>query len=126
MSKPINISFNGGNNPLFTQYIYKLTVYHNNISSVFEESTTEKYITILTNKHNIMFDSIKCYELNVTVLSFGTEYYNIKNMFNIDDINVHKDNNIYIEFLKNKDDTTNCCIYLTTDNSRIFFTPPNY
>ena len=51
----------------------------------------------------------------------------VSNRFNLtDESHLYKDSTIYIEFTKNDDNNTNCCIYLTNTNNRLFFTPPNY
>jgi hypothetical protein len=129
-SRPINVSlFRGGKHDhLFTHYIYHLTLYlKNDMPKYFEETINEKYINIFSFNNNIHFDNIISYELNIIIVSFNTIEYTIKNNFNIiDDTHMYKDNSIYIEFTKNKDNNTNCCIHLTSDNSRLFFTPPNY
>lgn len=127
-SKPINISFfGGGDDSIFCQNIFTLTIFHKNTSTRFEDAANTNYINIITSEDNIKFDDIKCYELTVTTISFVNETYTINNMFNVeDDTHVYKENNLYIEFRKNPDGTTNCCIHINKDNSRIFFTPPNY
>lgn len=125
----MNISLFGGgrNDHLFTQYIFHLTIYYkNNTSLIIEETTNEKYINIFSFKNNIIFNDIDMYELNITIISFNTLTYNIKNKITTDDIYLYKDNQIYIEITKNKDNYANCCIHLRFDNSRLFFTPPNY
>lgn len=127
-SKPINISFfGGGDDKMFCQNIFHLTVFHNNTATTFEDASNDKYINIITSSDSVQFDSIKCYELTVNMISFVNETYSIKNMFTVeDDMHVHKENNIYIEFRKNEDGTANCCIHINKQDSRIFFTPPNY
>lgn len=127
-SNPINISFfGGGDDKIFCQNIFDLTIFHNNTSTTFEDASNDKYINIITSDDNINFDSIKCYELTVKMVSLVNEIYSIKNMFTIeDDMHVFKENNIYIEFIKNENGTANCCIHVSKQDNRMFFTPPNY
>ncbi len=130
MSFPINISIFGGGNMddnMFTQYNYSLTLYFkNNTYQIFDESTNEKYINIINTNDNIIFNDIISYNIRVDVISLITQSYNVSNKFIVeDDTHIYKGNNIYVEF-KNIENNTNCCISLANDDSRIFFTPPNY
>lgn len=129
-SKPINISlFRGGKHDhLFIHYIFHLTLFFkNNTVKIFEETVNEKYINIFSYNNNINFNEIESYKLNVTIISFNTINLTISNIFQInDDKHLYKDSSIYIEFTKNEDSYTNCCVYLTNTNNRLFFTPPNY
>lgn len=129
--RPIHISTimgGGRSDHLFTYYVYRLTLFYKNDTSVtIEETTNEKYINLFTFANNINFDLILAYELNITIISFNTLKFNIKNKFKVDeDIHLYRDNNVYIEITKNKDNNANCCIHITTEQARLFFTPPNY
>lgn len=127
-SKPINIFLpGGGDDKIFCQNIFHLTVFYDKTISVFEYVSNEKYINIITGDDFVMFDKIVRYELTINTISFNNEAYSIKNIFTVvDDMHVYNGNNIYIEFRKNQDDTVNCCIHINQNDSRIFFTPPNY
>jgi hypothetical protein len=127
-SGPINISINNMNDPKFTYYIYSLKLCLRNFTQLlFEETSSDKYINIFSFNNNINFNDIIAYELNINIISFVSHSISIKNKFKIiDDSHVHKDNNVYIEFTKNTDNMTNCCIHLTGDRNTTFFTPPNY
>ncbi len=126
-SRPINISMNM-NDPNFTYYIYSLKIHLRNFNDIlFEETSSDKYINIFSFNNNINFYDIIAYELNIKIISFTSHSIFIKNKFKIiEDSHINKDNNAYIEFTKNIDNMTNCCIHLTGDRNMTFFTPPNY
>jgi hypothetical protein len=129
MSNPMHILGNGGkNNNFFCYNIFQVTIFLKDSNSIiFEESTNEKYVTLFNYKNNINFNDIRFYEVNVTLVSFIPEKFNVKNKFIIqDDHHIFKNDSIYIEFNKNDDDNTNCFVSLIHDKSRMFFTPPNY
>ncbi len=130
MSFPINISIFGGGNmddKMFIQYNYSLTLYFkDNTCKIFNETINEKYVNIITTNDNIIFDNIINYNVVVEVISLTSQIYTITNKFIVeDDAHIYKGNNIYVEF-KKIDSNTNCCISLANDDSRFFFTPPNY
>ena len=129
-SLPINIATfkDGKNDHLFTHYSYIITLYFNdNTHITLEDTSCEKYINLFTFDNNINFYNISSYELSVCVLSVKNVILNIKHIFNInEDIHIYKDNSIYIEITKNKDNYANCCVHITIDKSRLFFTPPRY
>jgi hypothetical protein len=121
-SIPINILFN--NNDNFNNYIYILELYLKDGSFIkFENTSSEKYINIFTFRHNIDYYNIKNYELSILCqkpILIKNEFVSSLSFY------IYKDNNIFIEISKNNDNNANCCIYLPCNNSRMFFTPPNY
>lgn len=125
-SFPINIS-TFKKDPLFTHYSYIITLYFKDYTHIiFEETTNNKYINLFTFNNNINFNNILSYELSVYILSFKNVTFNIKQNFIIDvDTHIYKDNSIYIEITKNKDNYANCCVHIN-DTSRLYFTPPGY
>ena len=128
-SFPINISAfkDGKKDPIFIHYSYIITVYFNdNTCITFEETTNNKYINLFTFNNNINFNNIILYELSVMILSFKNYVFNIKqNFIANEDIHIYKDNSLYIEITKNKDNYANCCVHIN-DTSRLYFTPPSY
>ena len=96
---------------------------------MFEDTTPEKYINLFTFDNNIKFDNIMSYELTVYVLSLKNIIFKVNQVFTVNEhIHIYKDSSLYIEITKNslKDNYANCCIHITTDKSRLFFTPPGY
>ncbi len=130
MSNPINIAlFGGGNNDdNLNHYFFQIILFLKNKEPiVIEETSNEKYINIFSYDNKINFNDINFYELNIRFGSFIINKYSIKNKFIIShDTHVYKDNMIYLEISKNTDNYAKCCIYINNDNSRLFFTPPNY
>ena len=127
--KPINIIFRDDNNNDFTQYIYELTlIMKDNNKKIFKEICNMKHCKIITFSEMIPFNMIENYNLNITLVKFTTDIYNINNTFNNDeDMHIFKNDDIYIEFIQNNDKMTSCCCYLKVlDNTRVFITPPNY
>jgi hypothetical protein len=123
-STPMNILFGKGKDDMFNNNIYILELYLKDGTYVkFEDTNNEKYINIFTFRNNINYYNIQAYEL--TVINKKTIY--IQNEFNSSlSSYIYKDTNIFLEISKNIDNIANCCIYLTSNNSQMFFTPPNY
>ena len=135
MSNPININpnnlslFGGGKNDnIFTHYIFEIILFMKNGEPIIvEETSTEKYINLFSHHNKINFNDIKFYELNINFISFDINKYSIKNKFDINgDNHIYKDTTVYLEINKTNDNYSNCCIYITNNASRLFFTPPNY
>ena len=128
--KPINILYNGNKDNFdFIQSIFEITItFKNNDIKKFREISYSKHCKLFTSSDMINYDMIESFVLYITIFKFTKEVYNIKQVFNNDeDIFIYKNDDIYIEFIKNSDNNTNCCCYLKTlDCSRVFITPPNY
>ena len=127
--KPINIIFRDDNNNDFTQYIYELTLtMKDNTEKYFKDICNMKHCKIITFNQMIPFNMIDKYNLNITLIKFTRDIYNINNNFISDeDTHISKNDDIYIEFLQNNNKMTSCCCYLKVlDNTRVFITPPNY
>ena len=127
--KPINIIFRDDKGDDFTQYIYELTLtMKDNTNKKFKEICNMKYCKLFTFNEMIPFDMIKNYNLDITLIKFTKDIYNINNIFTIDeDTHIYKNDEIYIEFIQNNDRITSCCCSLKVlDNTRLFITPPNY
>jgi hypothetical protein len=128
---PININqrlFGGGKNDnQFINYNFEIILFFNNREPlIIEETTNNKYINLFSYVNKIKFNDIKFYELNITFISFFINKYSIKNKLTNLDYHTYKDDIIYLEITKNNNNYSNCCIYINNENSRLFFTPPNY
>ena len=121
---PINIIF--GNNTNFIHCVFDLTLYlKNNIIKNFHEISYSKHCSIIDSSDVIQLDTIERYIIKITIIN-TKEIYIMDNIFNIDN-SIYKNDDIYIEFTRNNDGTTNCCCNLIVyDNNRLFITPPNY
>ncbi len=135
MSNPININpnlfgnciGNDKNDNIFTHYLFKIILFMKNGEPIIiEETSTEKYINLFSHDDKINYNDINFYELNINLISFDINKYSIKNKFNSNCENyIYKDNLVYLEINKNRDNYSNC--YICINNaSRLFFTPPNY
>jgi hypothetical protein len=136
MSNPIfinnflnqNLLFgNGKNDNKFIHYVFQIILFMKNGEPIIiEETSSEKYINLFSYNNKINFNDIKFYELNIDFISFDVNKYSIKNTFNYCENYTYKDDIIYMEINKNTDNYANCCVYITNNTSRLFFTPPNY
>ncbi len=121
---PINILFGKGKDDIFNNNIYILELCLKDGSYInFEESSNEKYINMFTFRNNINYYNIKSYEL--TIINQNTIHIQ-KDFNSVLSSYIYKDTNVFLEISKNLDNLANCCIYLTSNNSQMFFTPPNY
>ena len=124
--KPINIM---SDNFDLTQSIFEITLtLKNNDIKKFRELSYSKHCKLITATDMVEYDMIESFILCITTIKFIKDVYNIKNTFNSsENTYIFKNADIYIEFIKNNDNSTNCCCYLKAlDNSRVFITPPNY
>ncbi len=129
MSNPISILFGGGKNDnMFTHYSFQIILFMKNSEPiVIEKTSSEKYINLFSYNNKINYKDIMFYELNINFISFHINTYSIKNKFNnLSENYTLKDDTIYLEINKNNDNYANCCIYITNNSNRLFFTPPNY
>lgn len=127
--KPVNIiSGNNKDNNDFIQCIFELTLtFKDTTTKVFREISYSKYCNLITTNDSIYFDKIDRYKLKISLFKFIKETYTIENIFNIEENNIFKNDDIYIEFTYNEDGCINCCCNLIAlDNNRVFITPPNY
>ncbi len=135
MSNPIFINNNlnqklfgnGKNDNKFIHYFFKIILFMKNGEyKIIEDVSSEKYINLFSYNNKINFYNINFYELYIDFVSFDINKYYIKNSINTCENYTFKDNIIYLEINKNNDNYANCCIYITDNTSRLFFTPPNY
>ena len=129
-TKPINIvkSLQIPIDPI--NVIYKLSLkLKNDKTKNFLETNYSKYCNIFSYLDLILYNSIDSYILDITIYNYHNEKkkYHIKQTFNIDNVNIYKNDLFYIEFMQNNKGYANCCCYLKIfDNNNIFITPPNY
>ena len=101
--------------------------YNSTHKKIFREISLSKYSKLITTDDKILFNTIKSFILKVTLYRFTKEYFTISHEFTENDINIFKNDDIYIEFTQNNEGFLNCCCNLITlDNNRMFVTPPNY
>ena len=94
----------------------------------FSKITNEKYCKLIDVLDKINLNEINFFELIINNKMINQEIVNIKHYVNKvddDDCYIYKDDNIYIEFLKDKY-TTCCCYIKDINNTLLFNTPPNY
>lgn len=96
----------------------------------FFKNTNEKYCQLTNNLDKINYNEIINFELVINNKMINQELINIKHKFDLeilemDDCYVYRDEDIYIEFMKENKYTT-CCCYIKNLNSKLFNTPPNY
>lgn len=97
----------------------------------FFKNTQEKYCQLINVIDGIDFNDICQFQLIINNKLIDSELVNIKHELNIEDMDtedcyIYKDNEIYLEFLKDNE-YTNCYCYLKKLNSnKVFNTPPNY
>jgi len=146
MSKPINLSYiSKFINPESNEYLFDLTIYLNdnkNSLKKFKKITTNKFVKLVDFNDNIEFKKINKFDIKVKNI-ISSQNYLFENTFintsdtsisenssedNVDDnFKTFKNDDMYIEFEKNKNNFTQTICYLTAiDNNRIFVTPPNY
>lgn len=129
MSAPISIMFKPPNHSDdFNEYQYNLRIYmKNGMSYNFTQTTNEKFCK-LTDKHNdIIFHEIKTFTLVLTVNYF--DKYVIHKDFILDeydDMFSYKDDDLYIEFIKNGRSAVTNCYFRNQNTNKVIFTPPNY
>lgn len=95
------------------------------------KKTFEKYCTLIENDDNILLQDLISFELIINNKILNNQIVNIRHNFNIEDLEydhcyVYRDDDIYIEFLKD-DNSITCVCYVKKNNKHfIFNTPPNY
>ena len=125
----INSSINDPNFGDIKQF--KLILKTNEKTYSFFKNTEEKYCQLINVLDNIYFDNIIHFELIINNKLINMELVNIAHFINkdkmdSDDCYIYRDNEIYIEFLK-ENNYTNCYCYIKKLNNNILFnTPPNY
>ena len=125
----INSSINDPNFGDIKQF--KLILKTNEKTYSFFKNTEEKYCQLINVLDNIYFDNIIHFELIINNKLINMELVNIAHFINkdkmdADDCYIYRDNEIYIEFLK-ENNYTNCYCYIKKLNNNILFnTPPNY
>lgn len=129
MSLPITINRHSKNIDDFNnvEYIFQLSLtFKNNQVKEFVKVEKKNYVTIFNFNELVDFDNIKSFNLIITKHFINTEFFFIHGNIN-NEKNIFKNNDIYIEFNKNKLNYTKClCTLYTINTLRLFFTPPNY
>jgi hypothetical protein len=128
MSKPINIFKQGSFiNNFNNQYIFQLFIrMKDNTIKNFYKSTSENSTLLYTFNENINYSDIINFNIIITCINISTEKYILQDILT-ENKNSFTNNDIYIEFKKNNNNLTECyCTINTINNSRLFFTPPNY
>ena len=146
MSKPINLSYiSKFINPDSSEYLFELTIYlndENNSYKKFKKITTNKFVKLVDFKDEIEFKQINRFDIKVKNIISSQNYLFENTFINTNDTSISeessednvednfktfKNEDMYIEFEKNKNNLTQTICYLTAiDNNRIFVTPPNY
>ena len=96
----------------------------------FFKNTNEKYCQLINDLDKINFDDIINFELIINNKMINKELINIKHRFDkefmdTDDCYIYRDEDIYIEFIKENDYAV-CCCYIKNLSTKLFNTPPNY
>jgi hypothetical protein len=146
MSKPINLSYiSKFINPDSSEYLFELTIYlndENNSYKKFKKITTNKFVKLVDFTDEIEFKQIDRFDIKVKNIISSQNYLFENTFINTNDTSISeessednieenfktfKNEDMYIEFEKNKNNLTQTICYLTAiDNNRIFVTPPNY
>ena len=127
--KPDNIIFNNNKDSAdFIQCVFELTLtFLNKTSKIFREIAYSKYCNLITPSNSILFNEIESYKLKISIYKFIKNTYIVEKNMNKDDPYIFKNDDIYIEIMKNEDGLANCCCNLVAlDNNRVFITPPDY
>lgn len=131
MSNPLNIirhskNIDDSNN---FEYVYQLTLYLKDGSTKdFVKVENKNYTTLFNFKELIEYDKIDTFNLIITITRafLNSENFIINGSVNSEK-NIFKNNDIYLEFNKNKINYTKCiCTLNSINTTRLFFTPPNY
>ena len=131
MSNPINIYKNTSEfiNPKTppNNFIYNLNIFFKNgKSKMFKERTENKFSKLISFNHNINFNDIERFEFNLIKMNSKDSFYRITGELTEEE-NIFKNNDLYIEFIKNINNMAHCCCYFKeSDEFRLFVTPPNY
>lgn len=129
MSNPLNIIKHSKNIDDFDnhEYLFQITLFlKNGLVKEYIKVETKNYTTIFHFSDLIDFENINRFSLIITKILVSNERF-ILNDEIIHSEKIYKNNEIYLEFLNNKENYTRCICSLNNINtSRLFFTPPNY